>query len=560
MTRLATSQAADADRSALTTRDTELLVIGAGLAGLSTALAAAPRKVTILTKTASLGSGSSWWAQGGVAAVWDKADRVEDHVRDTLEAGDGLGDRELADLLARDGPAVVASLIERGMPFDRNRDGAIDLALEGGHGQRRILHAGGDATGRELSRFLLRLVGTTGSVTMEARAFAWDLVIRDGRVAGLLAYHEDRGWVLHRTRHVVIASGGSGQLFGRTTNPPEATADGLALAARAGATLKDLEFVQFHPTALAGAKASRVGPGSPTDLTRTPLLTEALRGEGAFLVDDRGTRFMADLHAHGDLAPRDIVARAVDARIRAGRTVYLDTREAIGAAIAERFPTVHTQCLEAGIDPVGDPIAVTPAAHFHMGGIETDRDGRSDLPGLWAVGEAASTGLHGANRMAGNALLECLSFGPRIAAAIDREGPPEALAQVGEIALPPPPPVAATEPVLAAMKGRLHALMYDGVGLVRDATGLGEALAGTALLADQAASLAGADHGVPAGRRAGVRPWGELRNMMLAARLIGEAALAHRGSRGAHWRSDYPERAASWDRRSVAKARDGLAA
>lgn len=522
-------------------RESGLVIIGAGLAGLATALAAANQgqeQVTVLTKTSALGSGSSWWAQGGVAAVWGEDDDVATHVADTLDVGDGLGDPAIARLLAQDGPQVLADLIEHGMEFDRNGAGDIDLAREGGHSRRRILHAGGDATGRALTQFLLRLAGETPAITIERSAFAWDLVIRDGRVAGLLAYHEDAGWIYHRTANVVIAAGGSGQLFGRTTNPAEATADGIALAARAGAALKDLEMVQFHPTALAAG---------PTGQDRTPLLTEALRGEGAVLIDETGARLMAGVHPLGDLAPRDVVARQVAARIGDGHSVYLDTRPALGAAIAERFPTVYTQCLEAGVDPVRDPIKVAPAAHYHMGGVETDRDGRTDVAGLWACGEATCSGLHGANRMAGNSLLECLLFGRRVAEAVTAGG----LAKTNVAELPPPPerPKSATVPVAAAMRKRLQTTMYDGVGLFRNATSLSAAAQDLAGLSSQIEALAQVETGVPVGDQVSVRGWGELRNMALAGSLITWAALHHRGCRGAHYRTDFPDRAADWQRR-----------
>ncbi len=516
--------------------DSELVVIGAGLAGLTTALAAAgdgaSGPITVLTKTSSLGSGSSWWAQGGVAAVWGEDDAVTTHIADTMAVGDGFGDQSIAQLLATDGPQAVAALIDQGMEFDLDEDGHIDLAREGGHSRRRILHAGGDATGRALTQFLLHLVSQTPAITIECAAFAWDIVVRDGKVAGLLAYHEGRGWVFHRCANVVIAAGGSGQLFGRTTNPAEATADGIALAARAGAALKDLEMVQFHPTALVDG---------PVSTDRTPLLTEALRGEGAQLVDETGAPVMAGLHPMGDLAPRDVVARQVAKTIRDGHQVFLDTRSTIGAAIAERFPSVYTQCLEAGVDPVRDPIGVAPAAHYHMGGIESDCDGRTSVPGLWACGEATCSGLHGANRMAGNSLLECLLFGRRVAAALGVT--PMSMFEISELARPSEPPTSATKPVVAGIRKRLQTVMYEGVGLYRDGNTLAAATQDLALLTGQLDNLDQISSGVPVGAQASIRDWGELRNMALAAGLIAWAASHHRGSRGAHFRTDFPGRA-----------------
>ncbi|MCZ6764127.1 MAG: L-aspartate oxidase [Alphaproteobacteria bacterium] len=535
----------------LTISETDLVVVGAGLAGLTTALAAAPKRATVLTKTGARGDGSSWLAQGGVAAVWGPDDTIETHVRDTMATGDNIGDGALIQILARGAPAAVRGLIDRGMAFDRNAYGEIDLTREGGHTKRRILHAGGDATGRGLMAILLAAAEAEPSVTVSRNAFAWDLVVDEGRIAGLIAYHEHDGWIFHRTANVVLASGGAGRLFGRTTNPPEATGDAVALAGRAGAALKDLEFVQFHPTALAAHRED----GGKDDEAAMALLTEALRGEGAVLVDETGTRFMTEIHRDAELAPRDVVARAVETKLRAGSQIYLDARDKPGPEIETRFPTVAAQCRRAGIDPVAEPIPVAPAAHYHMGGVAVDGDGRTTLAGLWACGEAAASGLHGANRMAGNSLAECLVFGRLVAMAIEEGWPREGTSPP----LPVPPftaPTTASAGRVAWLRRRAQALMYDGMGLFRDEQSLARAIEG----------LGGIGRELHAGSAevgrgyATVREWGELRNMLLTGRLIGEAARDHRGSLGVHARIDYPGRAATWNRVREMRAGDELAA
>ncbi|WP_298371721.1 L-aspartate oxidase [Azospirillum sp.] len=506
-------------------RDAEVIVVGSGLAGMTAALALAPRAVTLLTKTADLPGGSSLYAQGGVAAAIGPGDRPEDHAADTLAAGAGLVDAAMAALLTRDGAAQIRAMLADGLPFDRDGDGAPLLGREAAHGTARIVHAGGDATGRTLVLALAERLRAAPSVRVEAEAFAVDLVMRGARVCGLLAMHPD-GWVFHRAPRVILATGGVGAAFARTTNPAEATGDGLALAARAGARLADLEFVQFHPTAL------------DVEADPRPLLTEALRGAGATLLDRAGRRFMLDEHPLAELAPRDVVARAIGARIKAGERVFLDLRPAL-AAKPDGFPTVLAICADHGLDPFKEPMPVAPAAHYHMGGIVTDADGRTSLDGLWACGEVACTGVHGANRLASNSLLEALVFGARVA----RDVAERTLAPLPPFALPNPPAVAAEVggALLDALTAESRRVLYEGAGLVRDGLGLLAARRKLGRLAAALDSLRGEEADANADINPGaVRRWGEARNRLLVGRLIVHAALAREESRGAHCRADHP--------------------
>jgi L-aspartate oxidase len=419
----------------------EVLVIGAGAAGLTAALGCVPRRVVVLTKTrlsASGGGGASVWAQGGVASAVGEDDNPALHAADTLAAGAGLNDASIVRLLTGEGPQRIRALLEMGARFDRDAGGQLALGREAAHSRRRILHAHGDATGAEVVRTLVEAVHHEPAIQVVDRTFALDLLIEDGAVVGAAALRPDGRLVHYRAPAVVLATGGAGQLFLHTTNPREATADGLAMAARAGALLVDLEFVQFHPTALAPSPVP--GPLAPKPVlgldtsagpaafpgAPLPLLTEALRGEGAVLIDDEGTRFMNGEHPDRELAPRDVVARAIWKRLQAGRKVFLDARAAVGERFPQRFPTVFALCRQHGVDPRVEPMPVVPAAHYHMGGVAVDASGRTSLPGLWACGEVAATGAHGANRLASNSLLEALVFGARVAAdllAADRAAP-----------------------------------------------------------------------------------------------------------------------------------------
>ncbi|PWC39040.1 L-aspartate oxidase [Azospirillum sp. TSO35-2] len=505
-------------------RDADVIVVGSGLAGMTAALRLAPRAVTLITKTADLPGGSSAHAQGGIAAAIGPGDRPEDHAADTVAAGAGLVDAAMADLLTRDGAAAVRAMLADGLPFDRAPDGAPLLGREAAHGAARIVHAGGDATGRTLVTALAARLRATPSVRVETDAFAVDLAMRNGRVCGLLACHPE-GWVLHRAPRVILATGGIGAAFARTTNPAEATGDGLAIAARAGARLADLEFVQFHPTAL------------NVDADPVPLLTEALRGAGAVLLDRAGRRFMPDEHPLAELAPRDVVARAIGRRVAAGEPVFLDLRPAL-AAKPGGFPTVLALCAAHGLDPFAAPMPVAPAAHYHMGGVVTDADGRTSLDGLWACGEVACTGVHGANRLASNSLLEALVFGARVA----RDVAERPLAPLPPFALPDPPAVAADvgDALLDAIGAAARAALYEGAGLVRDGLGLRAARRKLDRLAAALDTLRGEDGDAAEAPPSLVRRWGEARNRLLVGRLVVHAALSRNESRGAHCRSDHP--------------------
>ena len=470
------------------------IIVGAGLAGLMTALHLAPLPVLVLAR-APLGTGAaSAWAQGGVAAAVGPDDDPALHVQDTLAAGDGLCDPAMAERILRAGPDAIAALIGHGAAFDRAASGALALGLEAAHCRRRIVHAAGDGTGAEIIRALIQAVRDTPSITVLDDVEARRLIVEDGRIRGMLAVGPHGAMTLPAAR-VVLATGGIGGLFLHTTNPPAAWGQGLLLAARAGAALTDIEFVQFHPTALdAGCDP-------------LPLVSEAVRGEGAILIDETGVRFLADLPG-AELAARDVVARAVWRHQAAGHRVFLDARAALGDSFARRFPGINAACRAAGIDPATRPIPVVPAAHFHMGGVAVDAVGRSTVEGLWACGEVASTGLHGANRLASNSLLEAASFARWVAEDV------VATQSVRLRPLPAPklPPAPDPAPV--------RAIMSEQVGLLRDRDGLREAIRRLPPLA------------VSSGAAADPATLG----LMLAV-----AALRREESRGAHARTDFPD-------------------
>lgn len=489
----------------------QILIIGGGIAGIFAALRLAPRPVTILT-AAPFGEGaSSTWAQGGMAAAVGEGDTPEKHLADTIIAGAGTVDEAVARIMVSEARERIEDLLRYGVPFDRDLEGRLTVGREAAHSERRIVHVNGDMAGKAIIAALITQVRQTPSIRVIENFVAERLTLTDGRVTGVMA-RGARGRAAQAThfaaRAVVLATGGIGHLYSVTTNPVEANGNGIALAARAGAMLADLEFVQFHPTAI--------------DIGRdpAPLATEALRGEGAVIVNAAGERFMTDVHPDAELAPRDIVARAIHAERLAGHGAFLDCRTAIGVRFSARFPTVHAACLSGGIDPATTPIPIAPAEHYHMGGVSTDADGRTSVPGLWACGEVASTGVHGANRLASNSLLEAVVFAARVAADIDgldlSEAPPIGQDNMAQHLLP-------TGDHEAATIERLRAIMGTHVGVIRSADGLKQAIAALDAL------------------ERGQRNSALLGNMFLVARLIATAALNRTESRGGHFRSDFPE-------------------
>ena len=493
----------------------DAVVVGTGIAGLTAALELAPRRVVVLSK-GEVADGSTPYAQGGIAAAVGADDSPAAHARDTLDVGGGLNDTDAVGVLTGEGPGRIDDLIARGVGFDRRDDGTLMLGREAGHDTRRILHADGDATGAEISRALIERARTAGHIEIVEQAFAADLVVHGERVVGLTARVGYEDQLLVVAPAVVLATGGVGRLYANTTNPPAVTGDGLSMAARAGARLQDIEFVQFHPTALA------------TGRDPMSLMTEALRGEGAVLLDEQGNRFMLEVHPDAELAPRDVVARANWRVLQQGGRVYLDATAAVGADFPDRFPTVFRLAMDDGIDPRTDPMPAAPAAHYHMGGIATDLAGRASLPGLWAVGEAARTGVHGANRLASNSLLEGAVFGRRAAEDIASLGLEEVVdaTALQVAALPGHEPDPQPDIVEA-----LRDVMWDRVGLIRDHEGLMTALEEIDRLDEKL------------DRRISVAS-----NMVIASRMIASAALLRTESRGGHFRVDFPESTRWWKR------------
>ena len=503
----------------------DVLVIGGGVAGLRAALGIGEsQRVLVVTKDGVRESNSAY-AQGGIAGVLDPEDHFEDHIADTLSAGKGLCDPEMVELVVREAPRRIGELIEWGTHFDQV-DGQVALTREGGHSHPRIVHALGDATGREVMRAIILQARARPNVRIWQNSFTIDLLTHEGRCRGAIVWDKRRGPSLLWARAVVLATGGAGQLYRETTNPAIATGDGHALAYRAGAELRDMEFMQFHPTVLYIAGSDR------------HLITEALRGEGAYLRDRHGHRFMVDHHPLAELAPRDDVARAITAQMAKTQhpSVYLDLSHLNANYIRERFPGIDRLCRSFDLDITRDPIPVRPGAHYMVGGVTIDSNGRTTLPGLWAAGEVTSSGLHGANRLASNSLIEGLVYGARAAEDIvhilETEGPHRL-----EV-----PPIAAAyhrqaeEGLdLTDIRDSLRSLMWRKVGITRDAEGLAEAV-------DQVdfwcRYVLGHVFDDPAG-------W-TMQNMLTVARLMIAAASTRKESRGVHLRRDFPNLDPAW--------------
>jgi L-aspartate oxidase len=524
------------------------VVVGSGIAGLTVALHAVDSgcRVTLVTKDV-LEHANTRYAQGGIAGVMFADDRTEDHIRDTLTAGAGLSDPEAVRVLVDEGPARIRELITLGVAFDRGADGDFVKGLEAAHSYPRILHSGGDATGTAIEKALVaRLRGS--NVRVIEHAFLIDLVLAEGRVAGVdllvaeIAASDHSAHVAGRRERieadaVVLATGGAGELYAHTTNPTVATGDGIAAALRAGAAVTELEFFQFHPTVLGG----RAG-GDGASAAESFLVSEAVRGEGATLVDENGRRFAFDAHPDGELAPRDVVARTIARQMEAqdGRPVFLDatqlraTPEETAAFLARRFPTIDRAVRDRGLDWAREPIPVTPAAHYLMGGVMTDLDGRTTLPGLYAVGEVARTGVHGANRLASNSLLEGAVFGARAGDAVAADAasgawpafahPAEATSSPAEVSAIPPSAPSIHGPFT---RTALQELLWEDAGLVRDAAGLEHA----------ESVIARWRH---AQRSPSTEAEFEDENLLLVAERLVAAALRRTGSVGAHFRRDDP--------------------
>jgi L-aspartate oxidase len=515
---------------------TDVLVIGGGIAGLRAAMEIdADLDVLVVTKDAIQQSNSNY-AQGGIAGVIDPEDCFDNHVEDTLSAGGALCDREVVEMVVREAPEHIRQLIEWGTHFDE-KDGALLLGREGGHSHHRIVHALGDATGLEVMRAMIARATGRDNVQVWENTFTIDLLTTDGECRGAIVSRRDHGKLLVWARQTILATGGAGQMYRETTNPPVATGDGQAIAYRAGAELADMEFVQFHPTVLYIAGSSR------------SLITEAMRGEGALLVDREGNRFMPDYDERAELAPRDVVSQAIVSQM--GKTrhgcVYLDLTHLDAQHVRTRFPGIAKTCAKFGIDITADRIPVRPGAHYMIGGVRIDHEGRTNLTGLWAAGEVTSSGLHGANRLASNSLLEGLVYGAHAG-----RGASQAIREVGSrslVALPlefgralePPEPLDAAD-----IRNSLQSLMWRAAGVRRTGEGLREAR-------DQIAHWSSY---VLARQFEDLEDW-ELQNLLTVARLVVEAALTREESRGVHLRADFPAQDDEHWQRHISASRAG---
>jgi len=498
---------------------TDVLIIGGGLAGIRAALAVDPELSCLIITKDGREASNSVYAQGGIAGVLSPEDRFEDHMADTLSAGGPLCDREVVEQVIREAPNRIRELIDWGAKFDRVGD-RLALCREGGHGRERIAHALGDSTGREIMRAVFGQTEVSHNIDVWDNTFTIDLLTLDGVCRGALVWNSQHGKTMVWAKQTILCSGGTGQIYRETTNPDVATGDGIAIAYRAGAEVRDLEFMQFHPTVLYIAGGSR------------SLISEAARGEGARLVDRDGHRFMSEYHPMGELAPRDVVSKAIVAQMEKTRhpNVYLDMTHLDPDEVRRRFPGIVATCGEFDLDITQDPIPVRPGAHYHMGGVTVDTDGRTTLPGLLAAGEVTSSGLHGANRLASNSLSEALVFGARAGkeasrAALDQDDTFSALM------IENPRSEAVSDTLnLSDIRNSLKSLMWRSAGVRRDDGGLQEAVENIHRWSRYVLARQFSD---PSG-------W-ELQNMLSVARLMVEAAQCRRETRGAHVRTDFPE-------------------
>jgi len=504
---------------------TDVLIIGGGLAGFRAALAVHPSLRVLLITKAGLSDSNSNNAQGGIATVWDKSDTLAEHVADTLTAGGELCDKHVVEHVVQGGPEQIRKLIEIGVKFDLDESGhEIDLSREGGHGRERIIHANGDSTGREVIRGLIAEIKRRPNIRVWENTFALDLLTHNNECCGAIAFwgrqdgHGEKEIIW--AKQTILASGGIGQVYRETTNPDVATGDGVAMAYRAGAEVRDMEFIQFHPTVLYIAGAVR------------SLITEAMRGEGAYLLDKNGYRFMFDYDSRGELAPRDVVSNAIVAQMFKTNhpNVYLDCSHKDAAWVRSRFPGIAQVCGKFGIDIGTDKIPVRPGVHYAMGGVTVDIDGRTTVPRLWAAGEVSCTGLHGANRLASNSLLEAMIYGE----SCGRLASQEAMRQQNDYHVEPlenKPFSNIGETIdVSDLRNALKSLMWRHAGVIRDGGGLSEALSD---IERWSYYIFGRQFDAPAG-------W-ELQNMLMVARLIVLSAISRQESRGSHQRRDFPE-------------------
>ena len=508
-------------------RFTDILIIGSGLAGLRAALAVSKEQsVTVLTKAEEIEASNSDRAQGGIASVLDPTDAFSKHIADTLVAGADLCDEEVVKRVVMEGPERIQEMIQMGTQFDLQKDGTLELGREGGHGMNRVAHAHGDATGHELVRTMVENVKNAPNIQVHTQCYALDLLTFDGRCVGAIVNDSVIGQMIYWARQTIIATGGIGQLYRETTNSPIATGDGIAMALRAGAKIKDMEFVQFHPTVLYVAGSSR------------SLITEAIRGEGAFLIDKNGHRFMPEYDERAELAPRDIVSRSIVAQMvkTNSTTVFLTLAHKDPELILHRFPGIAAICAHFGIDITKDPIPVRPGAHYMMGGIEVDLEGRTNVPGLWAIGEASCTGLHGANRLASNSLLEAIVYG--VAAGVGASKAAETIPdeqhlrvlQVSNQIKTPRNPVLHLQDI----QNTLKSVMWRSAGVKRNAELLNEGLESLAQLKR-----------FMQGEQIDPEGW-DLQNMLQIGTIVMEAALLREETRGGHTRTEFPERRPEW--------------